>query len=69
MKATDTVYFWAKSYLTPTGSGYQQGAYRFHAIDAVSLKERPGFPVNFQGTPGKMNVICFALTCADFFGS
>jgi len=48
---TDTVYFWAKSYLG-TATGYQNGAYRFHAIDAITLQERPGFPVNIQGTPG-----------------
>jgi hypothetical protein len=47
---TDTVYFWAKSYLG-SATGYQNGAYRFHAIDAVTLKERPGFPTNIQGTP------------------
>lgn len=46
--ATDTVYFWAKSYLGAQ-QGYQQGAYRFHAVDAVTLQERPGFPVNAQG--------------------
>jgi len=49
--ATDTVYFWAKSYLQLFGAaeGYQNGAYRFHAVDAVTLKERPGFPINIQG--------------------
>jgi hypothetical protein len=49
---TDTVYFWAKSYGSPSQSGWQNGAYRFHAIDAFTLKERPGFPINLQGTPG-----------------
>jgi outer membrane protein assembly factor BamB len=48
---TDTVYFWAKSYLG-TEDGYQNGAYRFHAIDAVTLEERAGYPVSIQGTPG-----------------
>ena len=47
---TETVYFWAKRYIG-AGRGYQNGAYRFHAIDAVTLKEKPGFPVNLQGTP------------------
>ncbi|KAH8879637.1 WSC-domain-containing protein [Thozetella sp. PMI_491] len=46
---TDTVYFWAKSYQTPGQRGYQNGAYRFHAIDAWTLKERPGFPTNVEG--------------------
>lgn len=50
--ATDTVYFWAKSYVG-TVKGFQNGAYRFHAIDAVTLQERAGFPVSIQGTPGK----------------
>ncbi|KAH8778289.1 hypothetical protein F5882DRAFT_501593 [Hyaloscypha sp. PMI_1271] len=47
---TETIYFWAKSYLG-AGRGYQNGAYRFHAIDVVTLKEKPGFPVNLQDTP------------------
>jgi hypothetical protein len=47
---TDTIYFWAKSYLG-SATGWQNGAYRFHAIDAVTLKEKPGFPVNLQGRP------------------
>lgn len=53
---TDTIYFWAKSYLPGFGASqgafpWQNGAYRFHAIDAVTLKERPGFPTNIQGIP------------------
>lgn len=51
--ATDTVYFWAKSYIS-TIKGFQNGAYRFHAIDAVTLQERAGFPKSIQGTPGKL---------------
>jgi hypothetical protein len=50
--ATDTVYFWAKSYLTVSSSGYQNGAYRFHGVDAATLAEKPGFPANIQGIPG-----------------
>ena len=53
--STDTVYFWAKGYLG-SQTGYQNGAYRFHAIDAVTLKERPGFPYNLQGTPGTIKL-------------
>jgi hypothetical protein len=52
---TDTIYFWAKSYLAPGLSGYQNGAFYFHAIDAATLKERPGFPVNIQGETGKIH--------------
>jgi outer membrane protein assembly factor BamB len=50
---TETIYFWAKSYLG-TSTGYENGAYRFHAIDAVTLEEKAGFPVNIQGTQGKV---------------
>ncbi|KAE9379342.1 WSC-domain-containing protein [Stipitochalara longipes BDJ] len=51
--SSDTVYFWAKSYGTPSqsGLGWANGAYRFHAIDAVTLQERPGFPVALNGHP------------------
>ncbi|KAF2492456.1 WSC-domain-containing protein [Lophium mytilinum] len=49
--STDTVYFWAKSYLPGGQTGYKNGAYRFHAIDAATLAERPGFPTNIQGYP------------------
>lgn len=54
---TDTIYFWAKSYLG-SAIGYQNGAYRFHAVDAVTLAERPGFPTNIQGQPGEFFVKC-----------
>jgi hypothetical protein len=52
---TDTIYFWAKSYgsASQSGSGWQNGIYRFHAIDAVTLQEKPGFPVVLQGHPGR----------------
>lgn len=52
--STDTIYFWAKSYLAPGLRGYQNGAFYFHAIDAATLKEKPGFPVNIQGETGKI---------------
>jgi len=56
---TETIYFWAKSYLG-SAIGYQNGAYRFHAIDAVTLQEKPGFPVNIQGAPADNdNTRCF----------
>ena len=37
--STDTTYFWAKSYGSPSqaGLGWQNGTYRFHAVDAVTL--------------------------------
>jgi hypothetical protein len=50
--STDTVYFWAKSYLPGGQMGWQNGAYRFHAVDAATLVERPGFPTNIQGAMG-----------------
>jgi hypothetical protein len=48
--STDTVYFWAKGYIG-AAQGYQNGAYRFHTVDAVTLNERRGFPVNIEGQP------------------
>jgi hypothetical protein len=53
--ATDTVYFWAKSYMISGQSGFANGAYRFHALDAATLVERPGFPTNIQGAMGREN--------------
>jgi outer membrane protein assembly factor BamB len=50
---TDTVYFWAKSYLSSGQTGWHNGAYRFHAVDVVTLAERPGFPTNLQGAIGE----------------
>jgi len=55
---TDTVYFWAKSYLG-SERGWQNGAYYFHGVDATTLVERPGFPVNIQGQPCKSRADCF----------
>jgi hypothetical protein len=50
---TDIIYFWAKSYNKPGASGWRNGTYRFHAVDAVSLQERQGFPVTIEGAVGK----------------
>ncbi len=52
---SDTVYFWAKSYSSPdqAGKGWMNGNYRFHAVDVVTLQEKPGFPINLQGHPGR----------------
>lgn len=47
--STETVYFWAKSYAAGTTSGLYNGAYRFHAVDAVTLEERSGYPVLLDG--------------------
>ncbi|ROV94426.1 hypothetical protein VSDG_05914 [Cytospora chrysosperma] len=47
--STETVYFWAKSYSTGKTSGLYNGAYRFHAVDAVTLEERSGYPVLLDG--------------------
>lgn len=64
--STDTVYFWAKSYLDGGQTGWVNGAYRFHAIDAVSLAERPGFPTNIQGTPG---MFCSVRICSTLMST
>jgi hypothetical protein len=55
--ATDTVYFWTKGYKSSGAGGYQNGIYRFHAIDAVTLEERSGFPTNIEGQPGE-SLVC-----------
>jgi iron transport multicopper oxidase len=55
--STNTVYFWAKSYMVSGQTGVYNGAYRFHAIDTITLAERPGFPTNIQNTPGIINLI------------
>ena len=52
--STDTVYFWAKSYMSSGQRGFANGAYRFHAVDAATLVEKPGFPTNIQGVMGKL---------------
>ncbi|KAK3378034.1 WSC domain-containing protein [Podospora didyma] len=48
---TETIYFWAKGYKTHGVKGWQNAAYRFHAVDAWTLQERPGFPTNIEGLP------------------
>jgi len=50
--ATDTIYFWAKSYLAGQ-TGVAGAVYRFHAIDALSLAEKSGFPKTAEGMPGQ----------------
>jgi hypothetical protein len=49
--STNTVYFWVKSYNAQGASGWQNGAYKFHAVDASTLVERDGFPTSIEGTP------------------
>lgn len=46
---TETIYFWAKGYQNPAVKGYQNGMYRFHALDVLTLAEKPGFPTNIEG--------------------
>jgi outer membrane protein assembly factor BamB len=53
---TDTIYFWAKGYLSSGQTGYMNAAYRFHAVDAATLAERPGFPIGIQNLPGKVTL-------------
>lgn len=51
---TDTLYLTAKTYadqsLTETPQGRPAGRYFIHALDARTLEERPGFPVDLEGT-------------------
>lgn len=46
---TETVYFWAKSYAEGYTSGVYNARYRFHAVDALTLEERAGFPTLLDG--------------------
>ncbi|KAJ3097714.1 hypothetical protein HDU97_004598, partial [Phlyctochytrium planicorne] len=52
--ATGTAFFYSKTYsdvkVFPDGqqSGYLNGRYKFHAVDVLTLAERPGFPVDPQ---------------------
>ncbi|KAK3327788.1 WSC domain-containing protein [Cercophora scortea] len=50
-KDTETIYFWSKSYKVQGQRGYKNGAYRFHAVDVLTLQEKPGFPTWVEGTP------------------
>jgi hypothetical protein len=51
---TDTLYLTAKTYadqsLKETAQGRPAGRYFIHAIDARTLEERPGFPIDLEGT-------------------
>ncbi|KAF3769510.1 WSC-domain-containing protein, partial [Cryphonectria parasitica EP155] len=46
---TDTVYFWSKGYEAGVTSGVDNARYRFHAVDAITLEERAGFPTVLDG--------------------
>ncbi|KAJ3072470.1 hypothetical protein HDU98_003546 [Podochytrium sp. JEL0797] len=47
--ATSTAYFVAKTYVNPAIHGVDNADYVFHAVDVLSLAERPGFPVSLRG--------------------
>ncbi|CUS08575.1 unnamed protein product [Tuber aestivum] len=47
--ATDTVYFYAKSY-PGAERGVYNGAYWIHALDINNLNDRPGFPKKVDGS-------------------
>lgn len=49
---TDTWYLTAKTYLDQTDQvkGLANGRYYFHAIDVNTLSEKPGFPIDLEGT-------------------
>ncbi|KAI9366181.1 hypothetical protein DFJ73DRAFT_164619 [Zopfochytrium polystomum] len=42
---TGTVYLWTKTYI-PGKTGYENARYLFHALDVMTLSERPGYPVD-----------------------
>jgi len=59
--STDTLYLTAKTYQDQTAGpipqGRPNGRYYFHAINVNDLSERPGFPVNLEGTVARNNPI------------
>jgi hypothetical protein len=49
---TSTLYVFAKSYANGLpGSGRDNGRYFVFAVDVLTLQDRPGFPVDLEGTP------------------
>ncbi|KAJ3314470.1 hypothetical protein HDU76_002415 [Blyttiomyces sp. JEL0837] len=46
---TSTLYAFTKTYSTPNGVGADSGRYKLHAVDVLTLAEKPGFPVDLQG--------------------
>lgn len=59
--STNTVFFWAKSYMVSGQTGLYNGAYRFHAVDTVTLAERPGYPTNIQNSPGMPRLLQYTV--------
>ncbi|KAJ3215683.1 hypothetical protein HDU67_000151 [Dinochytrium kinnereticum] len=51
--ATGTAYFLSKTYAPGTSSGLENGRYRIHAVDVLTLAERPNYPRDIQGTPAE----------------
>ncbi|KAJ3076649.1 hypothetical protein HDU98_001659 [Podochytrium sp. JEL0797] len=47
--ATSTAYFVAKTYLNPAVHGVDNADYVFHAVDVLTLADRPNFPVSLHG--------------------
>ncbi|KAI8847138.1 hypothetical protein BC829DRAFT_490840 [Chytridium lagenaria] len=47
---TGTAYFLSKTYVQGNSTGMTNGRYRIHAVDVVTLQERPNFPRDIQGT-------------------
>ncbi|KAI8850377.1 hypothetical protein BC829DRAFT_488740 [Chytridium lagenaria] len=47
---TGTAYFTSKSYAEGTTIGYLNGRYRLHAVDVVTLEERPNYPKDLENT-------------------
>ncbi|KAJ3118731.1 hypothetical protein HDU96_009320 [Phlyctochytrium bullatum] len=45
---TGTAYMYTKSYAPGTTIGVTNGRYRLHAIDVVTLQERPNFPLDLE---------------------
>ncbi|KAI5803029.1 hypothetical protein EDC01DRAFT_627840 [Geopyxis carbonaria] len=48
-KSTDTIYLFAKGYNTTASGPFNAGLYHLHALDVLTLQERPGFPSLIDG--------------------
>jgi hypothetical protein len=49
---TSTLYVFAKSYINrEPNAGRDNGRYFMFALDVLTLQDRPGFPVDLEGTP------------------
>ncbi|KAJ2904000.1 hypothetical protein MKZ38_009055 [Zalerion maritima] len=46
---TNTIFFWSKGTVATLTTGEVEGIYRFYAVDALTLEEKTGFPIDIDG--------------------